>query len=376
MAIRVLQVVPAMNCGGIENFIMNLYRNIDRTQVQFDFLYHFSAPSFFDAEIEALGGHIYRMSVREDYRLLHYLHEVDTFFKEHPCYAVLHGHYSGFGMFYNAIAKKNGIQVRIGHSHNTMEEKSMIGMIDKAMSRFFRYGVTDCMACSIEAGRYLFGERPFTVVPNSIATESFAFDAQKRAQMRSQLHLSEDATVYGHIGRFVQQKNHFFLLAVFAEILKRQPKAILLLVGEGALQQRCVEKCAELGIANAVRFLGVRSDAADLYHAMDVFVFPSLFEGFGIVALEAQTNGLPCLVSTELPSAIHVTGLVTAMPLKSGAAAWAKTAVTLQNNARSGYAQTVAQAGYDVKLEAQRLQAFYLQQASLHPREEKLSCSH
>ncbi|MEG1446708.1 MAG: glycosyltransferase family 1 protein [Ruthenibacterium sp.] len=373
MTIRVLQVVPAMSCGGIENLIMNIYRNIDRTQVQFDFMYHFSAPSFFDAEIEALGGHIYRMHVRDDYNLPCYLKALNVFFKEHPEYAVLHGHYSGFGMFYNAIAKKNGIQVRIGHSHNTMEESSFVGMIDKLMSRFFRYGVTDCMACSVAAGRYLFGKKEFTVRPNSIDTAQFTFSAQIRSAIRAQLNLPADAPVYGHVGRFEQQKNHLFLIDTFAEILKKQPNASLLLVGDGTLKQACVEKCNMLGITQAVHFLGVRSDTADLYSAMDVFLFPSLFEGFGIVALEAQANGLPCLISAGLPSEVCVTDLVTVLPLKSGAARWAEKAVTIHaGSMRESYASKVAHAGYDIKQDAAQLQSFYLQQAQLHPRKESL----
>ncbi|MEG3072794.1 MAG: hypothetical protein RR867_01075 [Ruthenibacterium sp.] len=163
-AIRVLQIVPAMNCGGLESFIMNIYRKIDRRQVQFDFLVHYTAPSYFDAEIAALGGRIYRLCVREDNNLPRYLHALNTFFAQHPEYAVIHGHYSGFGMFYNAIAKKHGVRVRIGHSHSTASEKNIVGLLDFVMSLGFNHNLTDRFACSEEAGRVFFDGKKFKVV--------------------------------------------------------------------------------------------------------------------------------------------------------------------------------------------------------------------
>ena len=146
--IRILQVVPAMNTGGMETFIMNLYRAMDREKVQFDFLYHYDMPCFYDEEILRLGGRITKLTVRQDNNLPKYLHQLNEFFARHTEYRVIHGHYSGFGVFYNAAAKKNGITVRAGHSHNTNYEHNLVGWLDRAMSFFFTYGLTDRFACS------------------------------------------------------------------------------------------------------------------------------------------------------------------------------------------------------------------------------------
>ncbi len=166
--IRVLQVMPAMDAGGMETFVMNVYRTIDRDKVQFDFLYHYDKPCFFDDEICTLGGSIYKMTVRQDNNLPRYLRELRELFAAHPEWRIIHGHYSGFGMFYNPVARRAGIPVRVGHSHNTAYEPNLVGRLDKLMSSRFNAGLTDRFACSQKAGEMLFGKSPFTVLPNGI----------------------------------------------------------------------------------------------------------------------------------------------------------------------------------------------------------------
>ena len=178
--IRVLQIMPAMDAGGMETFVMNVYRTIDREKVQFDFLYHYDKPCFFDDEIRALGGRIYKLTVRQDNNIPRYLRELRTLFAAHPEWRIIHGHYSGFGMLYNPVAKRAGIPVRCGHSHNTAYEPNLVGQLDRVMSSFFRFGLTDRFACSEKAGQMLYGKAPFTVVPNGIDTARFAArDAQR-----------------------------------------------------------------------------------------------------------------------------------------------------------------------------------------------------
>ena len=179
--IRILQVVPAMNTGGMETFIMNLYRAMDREKVQFDFLYHYDMPCFYDEEILRLGGRITKLTVRQDNNLPKYLHQLNEFFARHTEYRVIHGHYSGFGMFYNAAAKKNGITVRAGHSHNTNYEHNLVGWLDRAMSFFFTYGLTDRFACGQEAGKALFRGKPFRFLPNGVDAAAFGPDEAQRA---------------------------------------------------------------------------------------------------------------------------------------------------------------------------------------------------
>ena len=172
--IRVLQIMPAMDAGGMETFVMNVYRTIDRDKVQFDFLYHYDKPCFFDDEICTLGGNIYKMTVRQDNNLPRYLRELRELFAAHPEWRIIHGHYSGFGMFYNPVARRAGIPVRVGHSHNTAYEPNLVGRLDKLMSSRFNAGLTDRFACSQKAGEMLFGKSPFTVLPNGIMTDVFA----------------------------------------------------------------------------------------------------------------------------------------------------------------------------------------------------------
>ncbi len=189
--IRVLQVMPAMDAGGMETFVMNVYRTVDREKVQFDFLYHYDKPCFFDDEIRALGGHIYKLTVRQDNNLPRYLRELRALFAAHPEWRIIHGHYSGFGMFYSPAARRAGIPVRCGHSHNTAYERNLVGRLDRFMSSFFNIGLTDRFACSEKAGQMLFGKHPFTVVPNGIMTRRGLPPAPQRRAFARELGVPE-----------------------------------------------------------------------------------------------------------------------------------------------------------------------------------------
>lgn len=361
-AVRVLQIVPAMDMGGLETFIMNLYRHIDRSALQFDFLYHYTRKCAYDDEILSLGGHIFKFSVREDNNLPRYLRGLDHFFIDHPEYKIVHGHYSGFGLFYNHYAKKHGVPVRIGHSHNTQTEKSAAGLADKLLSAFFSRGLTTRLACGAAAGRALYGGKDFEVYPNGIEVERFAHSAAQGAAARARLGIDAADVVYGHIGRFTQQKNHSFLLELFSELYRRQPAARLLLVGDGPLRAAAERKAASLGIEHRVVFAGLQKDTPPLYSAMDCFLLPSLFEGLPVVLIEAQANGLPCFVSAAVSREAGITPGVRFVPLENGAAAWA--AVILEAPMeRADNQNTLVEAGYDIEVTAKRLQALYLELA-------------
>ena len=238
--IRVLQIMPAMDAGGMETFVMNVYRTLDREQVQFDFLYHYDKPCFFDDEIRALGGRIYKLTVRQDNNLPRYLRELHRLFAAHPEWRIIHGHYSGFGMFYNPVARRAGIPVRCGHSHNTAYEPNLVGRLDQLMSSFFSAGLTDRFACSEKAGQMLYGSKPFTVVPNGIDTARFAArDPQRRALLRGELGVTDQEILFGHVGRFSAQKNHPGLLKIFAAVRARLPKARLVLAASLPISRKC-----------------------------------------------------------------------------------------------------------------------------------------
>ena len=358
--IRILQVVPNMQAGGLENFIMNVYRQIDRDKVQFDFLVHYQRKCFFDDEIEQLGGRIYRLSVREDNNVLKYIRDLNRFFREHPEYRIVHGHMASLARFYLGAARKRGVPVRIVHSHNTSTEKNLKGFCKRQLLRFAKGEANVRFACSRGAGTFLFGSTAYTVVPNAIDTERFRFNAEVREQTRRQLGV-ENKFVVGHIGRFNTQKNHMFLLDIFREVLKRNPASVLLLIGKGETEGAVREKTASLGLRDAVRFLGVRADVERLYQAMDVFALPSLFEGLGIVAVEAQAAGLSTFVSDKIPNEAKVTDLLHFIPLDAAPAQWAEKILSADTAAgRQGTPRSLEGTPYDIRLLAKRLQDFYL----------------
>ena len=358
--IRVLQVMPAMDAGGMETFVMNVYRTIDRDKVQFDFLYHYDKPCFYDYEIQALGGHITKLTVRQDNNLPHYLFQLDHFFLIHPEYRILHGHYSGFGMFYNRRAAARGVPVRVGHSHNTAYEPNLVGRLDHWMSRGFARDLTDCFACSQKAGEMLFPHRPFTVLPNGVDTDAFArHDEARRAKLREHLGVAKDEILLGHVGRFTAQKNHDGLLRMFAALRAKMPTARLLCLGGGALMEPMKALAAELGLGDRVIFAGVRTDIAAFYDAMDAFLLPSLFEGLPVVLVEAQAAGLPCFVSDTVDHGAAFSKNIHYLPL-ADTAAWVN-ALCAAPLTRDPDAQAEAMAaGFDIRTSAQILQEFYL----------------
>ena len=321
--IRILHVVPNMQAGGLETLIMSWYRNIDRSKVQFDFLVHYQGKFFYDDEIERLGGKIYHLSVRDDNNFIKYLHDLDSFFKEHKEYKIVHGHMESLGQFYFKAAKKYGIPVRIAHSHNSATEPTLKGKVKGILAKGFPKYATHCFACSELAGQFMFGDRDFTVIKNAIDLSRFQYDEKIRTEMRAELNLT-DKFVIGHVGRFCTQKNHKYLIDVFEQIHKRNSNAILLLIGKGELLEEVKAYVAEKSLSGCVRFLGVRDDVDKLYDAMDVFVFPSVHEALPMTLIEAQANGLPCVVSESVTREILANKNLYFLELSAGAESWAK----------------------------------------------------
>ena len=297
--IRVLQIVPNMQQGGLENFIMNIYRNIDRQKVQFDFLVHYHRRQFFDDEIEKLGGMIYRFSLRDDNNIIKYIIELNKFYKKHKEYKVIHCHMSSIGFINFLIAKKNGIKIRIAHSHNSSTDKTIKGRIKRIMMLPYKYVSTLNYACSNDAGKYLYGNKKFEVIPNAIDTKNFEYNESFRKEIRDKLKLG-NKLVIGNVGRFNLQKNHFFLIDIFYNIYNINKNAVLLLVGKGELENTIKEKVNKLGLEKCVYFLGIRSDINKIYQGMDIFLMPSLFEGLPLTGIEAQMSKLKCFFSDNI----------------------------------------------------------------------------
>jgi glycosyltransferase involved in cell wall biosynthesis len=364
--IRVLHVVVNMNRGGAETLIMNLYRNIDRTKVQFDFLT--CREGVFDTEINELGGTVHQIPYINDVGHLGYIKSLNQFFLENNDYKIVHSHLNKMSGLVIRAAKKNGIRYCISHSHNTGGEGSFLAKAYKWYSSLYISSNSDyTFACSEAAGKWLFGgkSKEAVLLNNGIEPEYFQYSSEVRKMKRRELNI-EDQLVIGHVGRFTKQKNHKFLLGIFAELLKRRPDAILLLCGDGVLRKEMEDIVDEMNIRSNVQFLGVRSDIHQLLQAFDLFIFPSLHEGLPVTLIEAQAAGLTCFISDKITNEVDMgLGLMRFLSL-SDSNEWVEKLgkFTVDKTIRDATNQRqFKDRGYDIRNTAEWLQDFYLTNA-------------
>lgn len=366
--VRVLHILTEMNLGGAESRIMDLYRHMNTDRVQFDFIVHKDKQGYYDREIMERGGKIFKWPQLGIYSLVNYIREVDRFFKAHKEYKIIHGHLISYGILYQLIARKNGINIRIVHARSSASEKNLRGYLTWMMIKPLKYFATHYFACSIPAGNYVFGEKNMRrgrvrIINNAIDTEKFRFSSEDRERIRKETGLT-DKFVVGHVGRFRYAKNHPFLLEIFSEIANQREDAALLLVGEGKLKEDIIQKAHDMGIGDKVVFTGERNDIPALLSAMDVFVFPSHYEGLPGSVIEAQAAGLRCFVSDAVSREAGITDLVSFISLKESAEFWAAKAMSDVSYERKNMYDKIASAGFDVQKVAEELQQFYLQLAA------------
>lgn len=365
--IRVLHVIRLMNHGGVESMIMNLYRNIDRTKVQFDFVQNSNEPAVYDEEILSLGGRIYHCPHYNVKNHFTYTKWWNEFFKAHPGeYPVVHGHLGSTAAIYLAIAKKHS-SFAIAHSHNTGGSLSY-----QVFAYPTRFIADHFFACSKDAGVSRYGkkvgndETRCTILQNAIDAERFLYHEEIRQQMRASLKISDDALVVGHVGQFREQKNHMFLLEIFQKIHEAKPESVLLLVGDGDLRPQIENAIAAKELQNHVILTGSRNDAWNYYQAMDVFVMPSHYEGLPVSMVEAQTAGLPCVVSTNVPKESAITDLVRFIPLENGANDWREQVMAHAGMPRRNMLEEIKAAGFDIRSTALWLTDYYLEVVKKH----------
>lgn len=323
--IRVLQVFAALDSGGVSNFVMNTYRRIDRDKVQYDFAITAGKKAMFDDEAKALGARLFYFD--DGISLTDNLKNVLT--NEGNIDAV-HSHVFFYSGLVLRTAKKYGVPVRIAHAHNahTGESGSMLRKAYEATMRYMiRKNSTVMMGCSEKACLYVFGESSMDdertiVMPDGIDCERFEFNEEIRKSVREEYGLT-DKFVVGHVGHFNPAKNHEKILNVFAETARRRNDAALLLVGDGELEKDVRQKAEELGISDRVVFAGAHKDVENMYQAMDVFLFPSKYEGFGMAMIEAQANGLACVASDVVPYDTNADGRAAYLPLEAEDEIWA-----------------------------------------------------
>ena len=357
----VLHSVSKMDRAGQETLIMNLFRNIDREKIKFNFLCTDRSKGDYDDEILSLGGKIFYTVPQEKRGVVGMLKAAcnlrKTLKEIGPDVFHIHTHHALNALLDASAAKLSGVKTVVIHSHNTSALFHL--KAHEICKKLLPLVNTRRFACSTEAGYWLFGKAKFRLFHNGLNPDDFCFDKEKRDEVRAKLGW-EGKKIIGHIGRFNEQKNHRFLIDIFAEIIKTEPSAHLVLIGRGELQDEIKNKVAREALENSVSFLGIRNDIPELYQGMDLFLFPSLFEGLPVVMVEAQTADLPCLVSDTITKEAMWNKNTHSLSLLDSAEIWALKAKEMLDLSRCDNRDTVRSAGYDISDTAAKLDKIYL----------------
>ena len=362
---RILMVVGTLECGGAESLVMNLFRNIDHDKFIFDFVTLSNQDGFFSEEIKKLGGKIYYFPKYKIYNGISFRRKWKNFFKEHKGeYEIIHTHHSSSVAIILKIAKKYGLYT-VAHSHSAGWEKSVRGLLNRMFSRGARKVADYFLACSYPAGVTQFGkkvvddESRFKVVANGIPSDKYIYNVEIRNKIRKQLELSDDVHLYGHVGRFVQAKNHSYLLKVFSELLKKDPNSKLILLGNGELKEDIISQANALGVYENLIMPGVVNTVNEYMQAMDYFIFPSSYEGLPVTLVEAQASGLKCLISKNISDDVVLTDLVESYSIDLDPREWANRILENINYSRQNTSELIKKAGFDINSSVEFLTNFY-----------------
>ena len=362
--IKIFQLVGSYKGGGVEAVVMNFYRNIDRNKIQFTFVCDEDSTDIPYEEIEKLGGKI--IIVPPYSKPFKYHSALKKALKEDD-YKIIHSHISTMSVFSLFAAKCAGVPVRIAHSHSTTNKKEKKKNLMKQVLRpFSKVFATDYMCCSELAGRWLFGNKEYDkgnvyLLNNAIDLDKFKYNDSLRKKKRKELGIKDKTLVIGHIGRFVAQKNHDFLIDIFNEIHKKNNNSILLLAGQGPLMEDIKNKVKELNLEDSVKFLGQRNDANELYQAFDVFLLPSLYEGLPVVGVEAQAAGLLCYLSDDMTKETKVLDITKFMSLNNTPEEWADNILDdVKKYKRIDTSKEMTAKNFNIKEEAKKLEEYYL----------------
>lgn len=372
--VKVLHLELDAHMGGIESFLYNLYSQIDREHVQFDFVTRSNCPAM-ESELRKLGAKIYRVSSYK--KPLTYMRDLNTVIENG--YDVIHVHKNSAAVILPFIVAHKHKNIRVFvHSHNTRPSVNGISkalhMLNKGI--LWRYS-DEHFACSEVAGKWLYGNKKFTIIRNGIVAEKFRFTDSQRIKKRNELSLEEDSFVIGHVGRFTYQKNHWFLIDIFNEVSRMKEKSILLLIGEGENREKIECKVKELGLGDKVRFLGNRSDIPQLLMSMDAFVMPSLYEGLPISAVEAQATGVNTFLADTISKETELSSAVTWFSIDDKASDIAKIIIEKckKENDRLLCNAEVIKAGFAMENTAKMLQDAYNNARTENLRKEGKTCT-
>ena len=362
--IRILMLFTILNRGGAETMVMNYYRKIDRTIVQFDFIVHRQERGAYEDEIDSLGGRIYRFMPLSPLTVNQYKKQISKFFDQHPEYKIIHGQCSESGYYIYKEASRRGVPYIIAHAHSSHVPFDLKLPIRTWLKYKMRPYITIKFACGKEAAIWLFGKwsvKNTIILRNAIDTSKYLFDKCIYESVRQKLVISQNAFVVCHVGSFVKSKNHKFIIEVFSKIVEKHPNSILLLVGSGLLQEQIQKIVRKYGLGEKIKFLGSRGDVNDILRCSDVFLFPSIHEGLPVSLIEAQCSGLPCYISDRIPKEVAITDLIHAFSLEEAPQVWAEKILEKKYfKNRREYPNIVSKAGYDIKKNAEWLQNYYL----------------
>ncbi len=363
--VRVLEVFGRLDRGGAETLVMELYRHMDRSLIQMDFVKHTTDRGLYEDEIESLGGRIYSVPRYAIWNKRSYKSAWNNLFKQHPEWKIVHGHMPTTAGIYLREAKRYGIKT-IAHAHQDTYGPGLLAKIKEISSRSIRGSADRYLACSEAAGRFYFGDdllnsKRYQFFPNGIDINKFLFDELKRKAVREKLGIPSDVVLVGTVGRLTFQKNPFGILDICSCLFaseERREKYKFIWTGTGELEDKIKTEVRKRGLSENVMFTGVRSDVEAVLSAMDVFVFPSIWEGLGIAAVEAQANGLPVLASDVITREVSVTGRVEFLPL-SDYCQWAKRIVRVDKT-RQDDRDKIREAGFDISDCTKRLSDLYM----------------
>ncbi len=362
--IKVAYVLGKLHSGGKKSLVMEYYRHMETDKVRIDFICDSDSNSIPEDEVKSLGGKVFRISPYES--IFKNMREMKQIFKEEQ-YDVMHAWDSMMNIFPLVIAQKTGIKVRISESLSMANKGEKKTYIKYALRPFSSVAANYFMACGVDCGVFQFGQKAYdkgkiAIFKTVINTEANSYDPELRGVTREMFGWT-DKHVYGFIGRYVPQKNPVFIIEIFNEIQKIDPKAHLVLIGFGELEQPMMNRVKEFGFLDKVENLGRREDIKQFYNAFDCFLLPSLYEGLPVVGLESQCCGLPIFLSTEITEEAKACDIAQYISLKAPASEWAERIIAkVEQNipVRRSYVKEVASAGFDSKSEAKRLQQYYI----------------
>lgn len=354
--IKVLQYIPSFDVGGIESFVLNMNEKMNE-ECQFTYLVEKDVNNYYKQKIEKLGGKIIRISNLTKEGVLKHIISIRNVLKEGK-YDAIHVHGCDIRIFALLFAKICGIKVRILHIHTTKIERYV-----KIKRFFLNINIklsNKLLACSDEAARSMYGKREndAVIVKNGIDLEKYKYDEIARKKLREGLGISEDTVVLGHVGRLVDVKNQSFIIDIYNKYRQMNLKSKLVIVGNGPLLEELKRKAENYNLNNDVLFLIDRTDVNEIYSAMDCFLLPSKYEGFGIVVIEAQANGLKSFVSKNILSQIDVTNTLIKLDIYESPQYWAE-AILNQNLERYDKIEQIKKAGFDSKNVSQELLKIY-----------------